>query len=470
MTNLFVQNPRTGERDFEFQVDDAPAVERAVRQVRSAQPHWNAIGFEGRAAALRAFQASLEAHRDPLVAALREDTGRGKGADVELGAIVASFDVILRNAQTIFDSCKARPAAFPNIFGHARFSPYQVVGIISPWNFPLVLSLVDLIPALAAGCAVVLKPSEVTPRFSGPLEEAIQATPVLCDVVRIVRGPGATGAALVDCVDAVVCTGSVKTGRIIAEHAGRRFIPAMLELGGKDAVIVTADADLETAARAIVRAALLSSGQACQSLERVYVQKAAYDRLLAAIIAEANTVRMTCDDPAGHIGPFIMERQADIVASHVEDAVAKGAKIELGGHVVERGGRWFEPTVLSGVNHTMKVMTQETFGPIIPVMPFDTIDEAINLANDSEFGLSANVLAGDEATGMAIAERLDAGFVSVGDISMSGYISDFEWEGLKSSGLGRARYGEAAIERYLRTKVIATKSGLVSGIAIGAEA
>ncbi|MDW8259811.1 MAG: aldehyde dehydrogenase family protein, partial [Gammaproteobacteria bacterium] len=322
-----------------------------------------------------------------------------------------------------------------------------------------ILSMLDTLPALAAGCGVVLKPSEVTPRYVDPLLALIGEVPEIAAVLRIVRGPGSTGADLIDHVDAVVCTGSVRTGRIVAEHAARRFIPAFLELGGKDPLIVTASADPDRAAQIALRAAVQASGQACQSLERVYVQRPLYPAFLARLLERARRITLTCDDPQGHIGPFIMRRQADIVQAHVDDALAQGATLELGGRIVERGGRWYPVTILTNVHHRMKVMREETFGPVIPVMPFDTIDEAVQLANDSDYGLSANVVSADPAEAATIATRLQAGFVTINDASLSSVVLDFPWEGCKFSGLGRARMGVPGIERYLRIKTVVTQHG-----------
>lgn len=469
MTLMQARNPLTGSDDYAFDVADAAAVGVACAAVRAAQPAWAALGVDGRATALRALAAAFATHRTELEQALQRDTGRYRIASIEAMAIDGMIQAAIFNAAIVHGQTAERASMIPGVSGRTQLLPYPVVGVIAPWNFPLILSMIDLIPALAAGCGVVLKPSEVTPRYVDPLQRIIDAVPALRDVVRIVRGPGSTGAAVIDCADAVVCTGSVRTGRLVAEHAARRFIPAFLELGGKDPVIVTADADLDSAARIIVRAALLASGQACQSLERVYVDRRAHDALLAKIIAEARGVRLTCDDPSGQIGPFIMARQADIVRTQIEDAVARGARLELGGHIIQRGGVWCEATVLSNVDHTMQVMREETFGPVIPVMAFDSIDAAITLANEGDYGLSANVLAGDDATAQGIAERLEAGFVSVNDCSMSSYVMDFEWEGLRLSGLGRARLGQAGVARYLRVKAIVTQRGETPSIAMGAD-
>jgi aldehyde dehydrogenase (NAD+) len=299
----------------------------------------------------------------------------------------------------------------------------------------------------------------------------IAAVPELAEVLSVTEGAGETGAAMVDLVDAVCFTGSVPTGRLVAAAVARAFIPAFLELGGKDAVIVTRSADIERAATAALRASVSASGQACQSLERVYVDRGIFAPFLARVLEQARAVRTTAEDPAGgQIGPFIMARQAEIVREHIADAVARGARVECGGRIVERGGVWCEATVLTNVDHRMKIMTEETFGPVMPIMPFDTIDEAIRLANEGDYGLSANVLAGSEAEANAIAERLDAGFVSINDVSMSSFVSDFEWEGFRFSGLGRSRMGPPGIARYLRTKAIVTNRGPTTPLAGMADA
>jgi len=459
MTTMQARNPLSGELDYEFTVDDRATVHAAVAAVRAAQPAWQVLGVTGRSAALADLWTAFEAHDAELFAALSADTGRRRIARIEIAAVKGMIDLNILHAPAVLADAGEQAAMIPGIFGRYQRLPYPVVGIIAPWNFPIVLSMIDTIPALVAGCGVVLKPSEVTPRYVEPLKRIFAAVPALADVVRIVRGPGTTGADLIDAVDAVVCTGSVRTGRLVAEHAARRFIPAFLELGGKDAVIVTASADLERASTAVLRAAIIASGQACQSLERVYVDASVHDAFVALLLAKAAAVRTTAEQPTGQIGPFIMARQADIVREHIEDAIAKGASLRHGGRIIERGGRWCETTVLTGVDHRMKVMTEETFGPVIPIAAFGRIAEAIALANDSDYGLSANVFAGSEDEAQQIAAQLHAGFVSVNDISMSSFVSEFEWEGLNFSGLGRARTGPAGIARYLRTKAIVTNRG-----------
>ncbi|MBU6378399.1 MAG: aldehyde dehydrogenase family protein [Gammaproteobacteria bacterium] len=456
---LGARNPLTGQVDHHFAVSSRDEVAAACAAVRAAQPAWAALGIEGRSQAVARLGREFAANGEALRAALAADTGRQRIAAIELGAVQGMVALGLATAPQVLTAESWRPASIPGIFGRRQLVAAPVVGVIAPWNFPVVLSMIDTLPALLAGCGVVLKPSEITPRHAQPLAALLASVPEIAAVTRVVLGPGRTGADLVDHADAIVLTGSVRTGRIVAEHAARRFIPAFLELGGKDAVIITAAADLDRAATAVLRGSVLATGQACQSLERVYVERSRLQPLLERLRARLPAVRLTCDDPRGHIGPFIMADQARIVREHIEDALARGACCEFGGRIVERGGLWCEPTLLSAVDHSMRVMREETFGPVMPVMPFDSLDEAIALANDGDYGLSANVFAGSEDEALAIARRLDAGFVSIDDVSLSSVVSDFEWEGFRFSGLGRSRMGPAGIARYLRSKAIVINRG-----------
>ena len=464
---LQARHPLTGQIDFEFSAASREEVAAICAQVRAHQPAWQALGVEGRSAALARLATALATSGTVLLDALRADTGRERIAHIELAAVQGLVHLNLQHAAAVLTPAGGadwQPSSLPDIFGRPQLVPHPVVGIIAPWNFPLILSMIDAIPALLAGCGVVLKPSEVTPRYASPLRDLIASIPELAPVFGLAMGDGATGADLVDHVDAVVLTGSVKTGRKVAEHAARRFIPAFLELGGKDAVIITASADLDRAADAVLRASVLATGQACQSLERILVQRELFDPLRQRLLARLPAVRLTCDDPAGHIGPFIMARQAEIVAEQLADAVAHGARIEFGGALRHHGGVWCEPTLVTGVTADMRLMQEETFGPIMPMLAYDTVDEAIRIANGTDYGLSANVLAGSEQEALAIAERLDAGFISLNEISLSSQVMDFEWEGWKFSGLGRSRLGRSGVARYLRQKAIVTHRGPVAPI------
>ena len=403
---LSVRNPRTGQIDRQIHPLSAIEVAAVVTRLRGAQKSWGAAPLEHRLDVLRTWADKLRAHRTELIEADSTDTGYGQisrvAPDMVIGALMAQCAI----APKIFAMAKrsgVSPGA-PNISFDTILKPYPVAGIIGPWNAPLMLSTLHALPALIAGCAVIVKPSEVAPRFVNPLMETIQQVPELAQVLTYVVGDGRTGEAIVDNVDVVNFTGSVQNGRRVAEACARRFIPCMLELGGKDPVIVTQTADLDKAATAVLRGAVTSTGQVCFSIERIYVHASVHDAFVEKLAEKADRVELNYPDPLqGHIGPFIFERQAHIVDGHIDDALAKGAKIRTGGKSHDLGGGlYMRPTILTGVTHEMQIMRDETFGPVMPVMKYRTEDEAVKLANDTYFGLSAAVIAGDAEEGRRV--------------------------------------------------------------------
>jgi acyl-CoA reductase-like NAD-dependent aldehyde dehydrogenase len=355
---------------------------------------------------------------------------------------------------------RAGAAAMPGVSWRTRLVPYGLVGVISPWNFPLLLALADAVPALAAGCAVLVKPSEVTPRFIGPLMAAVAAVPEIAAVLRLVEGDGATGAALVENVDFVAFTGSVATGRKVGEAAARAFVPASLELGGKDPLLVLESADPEHAAAIALSASCRATGQACQSIERVYVARGIEAPFVAALVAAAEAVPLnTAGRDAPGLGPFIFAAQAAAVQAQIDDAVARGARVLAGGRVEEHGGLWLRPTVLVDVPADARVMTEETFGPVMPVTAFDTVDEAVALANGGVFGLSAAVVAGTLEEAAAVGARLRAGAVSLNDAALTSLLSDAEKSSFGLSGIGPPRSGAAGLTRFCRTQAEYAQAG-----------
>ncbi len=438
---LSVRNPRTGQIDQQITPLSAPQIAAACAQLREAQRAWGAAPLEHRIEIMRTWADKLRAFRARLVEADSTDTGYGQISKVAPDMVIGS---ILRHcsiAPAIFSQARragVSPGA-PNISYDTILKPYPVAGVIGPWNAPLMLSTLHAIPALFAGCAVIVKPSEVAPRFVAPIMESIQEVPELAAVLKYVVGDGHTGAAIVDHVDVVNFTGSVPNGRKVAEACARRFIPCMLELGGKDPVVITQSADLDKAASAVLRGAVTSTGQVCFSIERIYVHESVHDDFIERLASKAERVELNYPDPhSGHIGPFIFERQAQIVDGHIDDALARGARIRTGGKSCNLGGGlYMRPTILTGVTHEMQIMRDETFGPVMPVMKYRTEDEAVGLANDTYFGLSAAVIAGTVAEARRIADRIDAGVVSVQDtfLTFAGY-GAAEWESFKFSGLG----------------------------------
>jgi aldehyde dehydrogenase (NAD+) len=354
-------------------------------------------------------------------------------------------------------------AALPWIALRSGSRPHPLVAVLGPWNFPLLLGTVDMLPALAAGCAVVVKPSEVTPRFLEPLRRTLAAVPELASVVALVEGGPEVGAALVDRADAVCLTGSVATGRAVAERAARAFVPAFLELGGKDPAVVMQGADLARAASAVLWAATANAGQSCRAIERVYVHRKVFDEFCGLLSDRAAKVGLAWPDlDNGELGPIIDPAQADVIRAHLDDAYAQGATALTGGEVEELGGGlWCRPTVLTAVHHGMRVMTEETFGPILPLMPFRDADEAVRLANDSRYGLSAAVFAADEDAALAVARRLDVGAVSINDAGLTAFVQDGEKQPFGLSGLGASRTGAASLRRFVRRQAFLVNRGPV---------
>lgn len=459
MQPIEVVNPRSGERDYRFVPPSAEELAATCGRLRLAQPAWRDSGIGQRIEVLQAFKAALERHRGAIVEALSADTGRRLLAASEVSSTIATIDRWCREAPGLLQEAEGRSTQAPALRFRNQWVPYPLVGVISPWNFPLVLAFIDAIPALLAGCAVFIKPSEITPRFADPVRKAIEDVPELAAVLALQAGAGEAGAALVPRVDAICFTGSVGTGRIVAEAAAKAFIPAFLELGGKDPVVVTETADLDLATTVVLRASVLSTGQACQSLERVYVQERVYDEFVARLVEKAQRVTINWPDPhRGEIGPFIWGRQADIVQEQIDEAVARGARVLCGGQVEEHGGKWLRPTVIVDVDHDMKLMREETFGPVMPVMRYRDAAEAIRHANEGVYGLSAAVIAGTEAEAEAIARHIDAGGISINDGALTGVMHECEKNSFKCSGMGGTRMGPGGFTRFFRKKALIFQS------------
>lgn len=454
-----VRNPRTGVHDHEFTAADPAAVNALAAELRGNQTEWRDRGLDYRIGVLSRWADEIDRRRDDIAAALIRDTGRSLISRNEVNGAGAKIRRWCRIAPDMLEVAEQSSGMAPSVRFKAQYVPYALAGIISPWNFPLSLALLDALPALFAGCAVIIKPSEVTPRFITPFAETIAAVPELAGVLRMVAGDGATGAAVVDAVDMVCFTGSVPTGRKVAEQAARRFIPAFLELGGKDPAVVLRSADLARAADAILRQALVNSGQVCLSLERIYVDAAIHDAFVDILVAKAGEIGINYPDiGAGHLGPLISGAQAEIIERQLTDAVARGARIRCGG-LERHGGVWCRPTVLTDVTHDMEIMRHETFGPVLPVMAFADVDQAVMLANDSDYGLSAAVFAGSDKEAMAVAERLEAGGVSINDAGLQSVTTEAEKHSFKYSGLGGSRMGPAGLMRFFRKKALMVQDG-----------
>jgi succinate-semialdehyde dehydrogenase / glutarate-semialdehyde dehydrogenase len=456
-----VRNPRTGELDYEIAPLTPKQLVDVTDALRLAQPAWAARGIAERGALLSQLAAAISRNAEVITAALIADTGRAKISAIEVDGTVRLIERWAASAENIISAAivQNRQTAIAGISTSTRLVPYQLVGAISPWNFPLTLALIDAIPALMSGCAVLVKPSEVTPRFVRPLMAAIAEVSEV--PLAVIEGDGATGAALVPRVDYVAFTGSVATGRKVGSAAAAAFIPASLELGGKDPMIILASADPAKAAEIALRASVVNSGQACQSIERVYVARDIAEPFLDALAEKAKAVRPNYPDiNDGDIGPFIFEKQAAIVQEQIDDAIACGASLLAGGKVENlSGGLYLRPTVLADVRPDMKVMAEETFGPVIPVTVFDNVDEAVELANAGIYGLSGAVIAGTAEEAEAVGTRLTVGAVSINDGSLTSMVWEAEKSSFGLSGLGPSRMGDSGILRFFRKQALIRQSG-----------
>ncbi|PPJ62196.1 aldehyde dehydrogenase family protein [Cuspidothrix issatschenkoi] len=454
-----VRNPRTGKFDYVIVPPPPKLISQQCHRLRRGQIAWQEIGIEGRIVALKQWQQAILSDRQQLTDTLVTDTGRLSTSVLEIDSFLNSIDRWCNLAPQLLQET-AKNTSAPFISLQQTAVPYTLIGIISPWNFPLLLSTIDTIPALLAGCAVIVKPSEITPRFAAPLMNTLNTVPQLRDVLNFVEGAGQTGAALIEDVDLICFTGSVETGRIVAETAARNFIPAYLELGGKDPAIVLESADLDLATSAILWGSVVNAGQSCLSIERIYVAESIFERFYHQLVAKAHNLQLAYPTvESGEIGPIISEKQAVIINEHLHDAIDKGAIIHCGGKVEEIGGGWWcRPTVITNVNHSMKIMTEETFGPIMPTMSFSTIEEVIDLANDSIYGLSAAIFSESTELALEIGMQLDVGAISINDASLTAMIHEGEKNSFKFSGLGGSRMGASGFKRFLRKKAFLIKT------------
>ncbi|HWF53006.1 MAG TPA: aldehyde dehydrogenase family protein [Solirubrobacteraceae bacterium] len=455
---IVVTAPATGEKLGEVPVMDAAAVAEKVQAARAAQPAWQELGFEGRAAIFHAAQKWLIANSQRMLDTICSENGKTfEDGQVELSVAAGSFAFWAKHAAKYLADEKLRSTS-PLALGRkvlVRYSPVGVVGVIGPWNYPLVNLFCDAVPALMAGNSVVLKPSEVTPLTALLTAEMMKESGLPDGVLQVVTGVGPTAEALIDEVDFIMFTGSTATGKKVMARAAQTLTPVSLELGGKDPMIVCADADVDRAANAATTYAMNNSGQVCISVERVYVEQPIYDSFVAKVLENVGNLRQ--GPPAGpgevEVGAITGPGQIDIIDRHVSDARDRGASVIAGGHRREGDGRFYEPTVLVGVDHTMQCMTEETFGPTLPIMRVDSVDDAVRLANDSPYGLQASVFTKDPAKAEAIARRLEAGSVTVNDSQLNYTVFNAPMGGWKSSGLG-SRHGATGIRKYCQVQTI----------------
>ena len=422
----------------------ASEVAVAVDRARAAQPAWSKLSYRERARFILRAREIILAQVDEIASLISRETGKPP-AEATSMEIVPTLDLMhyfAENTESLLDRRKIDIGQY-GLMGRSSYVVYKplgVVGIISPWNFPWATPLDEVVMALMAGNGVVVKPSELTPLTALKIADVFKQAQLPEGLLEIVTGDGSTGAALVESgVNKIMFTGSVNTGKRVAEAAAKHLIPVVLELGGKDPMIVLEDANLDNAARAAIWGAFCNSGQACASIERCYVHESVAEEFVDLVVKETRTLKQgeASAEPID-IGAMTNERQLLIVEDHVSDAVERGAQIRTGGHRINDSGGWFhQPTVVTAVDHSMKIMRDETFGPVLPIMTFKTDDEAIGLANDSIYGLTASVFTRDIARGRRLAEQIDAGTVMINEVVYTHAVAQTPWGGVKQSGYGR---------------------------------
>jgi acyl-CoA reductase-like NAD-dependent aldehyde dehydrogenase len=455
-------NPATGQILRELECASESEVNTAVTRARAAQSAWADLGLRRRIELLKAFQQNLYTRKSEMAAAITQEAGKPLAE-----ALVTEILVVLDAARFLIDNAwnllRDEPVPHGNLVtklksGWLVREPHGVIAIISPWNYPFSIPATETLAALVAGNAVVLKPSELTPVVALELASLLYTAGVPKDVFQVVVGEGPAGAALLrSSIDKLVFTGSVTTGKRIAAAAAERLLPVVLELGGKDPMLVLDDADIDVASSAAVWGAFVNAGQACLSVERCYVHRSLYESFAEACATKTKQLRVGNGmEVHTDVGPMIRERQVRIVESHVEDAKAHGARVLAGGtRLPDLGPNFYAPTVLAGVTHDMRIMREETFGPVLPIMACDRDEEAVAMANDSEYGLAASIWTKNAKRGEQLARRIHAGTVMVNDVISCFGISEAPHGGVKASGVGRT-HGRFGLDEMVRVKYLDT--------------
>lgn len=439
---ITVINPGNGKVIDKIKISSRKEVNLAVEKAQETFKIWSSFPIKKRISFILNVKRYILDHMDEIVEILHNETGKIQ-MEVLTHELLGPIDTIYQYAKKAPQLLKPKKFFLhlvPYKKSEIHYKPKGVIGIISPWNFPFTIPMGEIIMALLAGNTVVLKPSEITPLSGLLIEKIFQKAGLPNGVVQTIIGYGKTGADLMDSdIDHIVFTGSVPTGKIIAQKAAEKMISSTLELGGKDPMIVLPDADIKRTARGALFGAFANSGQVCASVERVYVHRSIYDEFLDEVVHQTLQLRQGKDRKPGDydIGPIISEKQLDTIQKHIDDAKKKKAKILTGGKLKENTvGRFFEPTIIANANHKMLCMTEETFGPTMPIMPYDTIDEVVMLANSTIYGLTASVWGKNKKLAMKTARRIEAGTVIINDAIYTHAAAETPWSGVKNSGMG----------------------------------
>ncbi len=449
---IYSCDPRSGATWKTWPHPSEAAISAVVHAARQAQPEWAATPLRQRVAAIGRFRTACFQHRHELAALIERETGKSQ-ADALAADVIVTLDLAAyfsRNSAKLLRSRVETGASLAMIRKviEIRRDPVGVIAVISPWNYPMMLAAGVVIPALLAGNAVILKPSEFSTATAERLIELLVASGVPASVCQCLPGDAVTGATLIGAgVDKVFFTGSLRGGRAVAEACGRQMIPANLELGGNDAAVVLADADMTAAARGLLWGRFFTAGQSCVAPKRIFVEAAGHDALVSALIAEIAILELGGAN-GGHVGPLIRPAQVATLTEQLDDAVMRGAKVAAS---VRRAagtaaGAYAIPTLLTNVPADARIMREEAFGPLMSVISVPSVDTAIAMANNCEFGLSASVWTRDAARASLIARQLQAGTVLVNDVLVNVGIPNLPHGGVKSSGTGRSHGAEGLLE------------------------
>lgn len=461
---ISVKNPVTGAEIGEIAITSEDEIAAVVKRARTAQRMWQAMSVSERCKLLLKFQDLLWEHQREVMDTIRAETGKNDtGAFIEI-AIIDSLCAWLANHAPRILAPQRRAPGFPVIqSAKVYYKPHGIVGFITPWNYPAALVYLDALPALAAGNAIIIKPSEVTPFSASHIMRLLHQAGIPHELVQVVTGDGATGSALIDYVDCIHFTGSTPIGKKVAVKASERLIPYTLELGSKDSLIVLKDANLDLAASGALTGAFENAGQMCISIKRAYIEDAIYDEFMEKL--QVYLAQFTIGSGNGfevNMGSMTREQEIERVERHVQDAIDKGANLIYGGkRRPDLGPLFYEPAVLTNVDHSMLIMREETFGPVLPIMRVKNEAEAIRLANDSEFGLSSVIYTSDLARGEHLARQLETGDVGINRPSAAAAGHWLPWGGRKNSGVGQ-RGGPEGLLRFVSPQTIVVDTTLGS--------
>lgn len=454
-----VLNPATLTKIGELPLYNAAMVEEKILLAKQAQVIWGSKSLSERAREINLFKKFLANNKEEMVSCICNETGKTKmDALLEVFTTLEAINYIAKKGIKILSREKRSSGIFFYKKCFINFHPHGVVGVISPWNYPLILSVTPIMNALMAGNTVVIKPSEVTPYTTLKTLEFFQRAGLTNGILQVVTGKQETGAALVNSknTNMISFTGSTATGKLIGEACGRMLKPMVLELGGKDPMIIFKDADLRRSVKAALWGGFGNAGQTCISVERIYVEKAIYNEFISLLKEEYGKIKQGSKEEFPSVGSMTVSRQVEILEEHYKDAKARGAFFVAGGkRVLSEKGLFHEPAILIGVNHEMKIMKEETFGPEISIMEFNSEEEAISLANASEYGLAASIWTSDMRKAKSIANKLQVGSVNINDVVANYMISDLPFGGFKNSGIGRV-HGQEGLRSYTQVQAVSS--------------